>query len=158
MSRIVELLKEAAEIEKKAYSQTVTTFSANSIAALVKSGMPFEKAASVVSDACETNQEFSDKALHYLLLEKAAAYVEALEAKTEELSKVAQEVKVVEDDEQLSKLASLGFSKDEIAAMRQVDSNLIEKVASVSSAPAEMGAGVGIPREKTDPLLEFLLG
>lgn len=158
MSRIVELLKEVADIEKKAYSQTVTSFSANSIAALAKSGMPFEKAASVVADACEKDESLSKMAMQYLLLEKIAEHVEALELRCEELTKVAQEVEIVESDEQIDKLASLGFSKDEISAMRQVDIGLVEKVASVTAAPVEMGAGVGVPRERTDPLLEFILG
>ena len=158
MSRIVELLKEVAEMEKKAYSQTITSFSANSIAALAKSGVPFEKAASLVAEACETNEEFTRKATQYLLLEKVAEYLEQLDTEKEELSKVAEAHAVSDQADQIDKLASLGFSKEEISAMRQVDAGIIEKVASVAAAPVEMGAGVGMPREKTDPLLEFLLG
>lgn len=162
MNQTVTLLNKAAELEKKAYTDYVTSFSSSSIAALVKGGVAFEKAASLVQEACESDSKLHSLMANIVAFEKAAEYIEEQDARIAELEKIASEVKSVEEiiaeDTSFNKLASAGFTKEEIEMMAQLPENLLTKVASAGSQPWEMGGGVGIPREKTDPLLEFIIG
>jgi hypothetical protein len=158
-----ELLKQASELEKKAYADYVASYTSAGIVALVQGGVSFEKAAEMMKQASENDQTIIARSLNAVAFEKAAEYIADLEARLSNLEKVAEEaiVEAKKNDESdpLNKLASFGmFSEEEIAMMAQMPAPLVEKVASINSRPEGMGSAVGIPREKTDPLLEFLLG
>lgn len=93
-----------------------------------------------------------------LVLEKTAAYVESLEALVDELqAKINTSPETEKQAEIHKKLGSIGFTEEEIEALSNVPEDLLNKVASVSSEPWELGKGVGFAREKTDPLLEWIL-
>lgn len=160
MSKLVELLHQNAEIEKKAYSQFVESFTSASIQAAVKAGIPFEKAASLVKQACEQeSSELDIRAVNFTLMEKAAEEILRLEAVMADLEKSASVLARKEEvKEPMSKLAQLGFSEAELAAMQSVDAGILEKVANLTAAPASLGTPVGIQREKTDPILDFVYG
>lgn len=157
----IELLKQASGLEKKAYADYVANFTKAGIVALVQGGVAFEKAAGMMKEACEKDTSLAARSLNAQAFEKAAEHIEQLEARLAELEKVAGEaiVEAKKNDEKdpLHKLASIGFTDEEIAMMSQLPHNLVEKVASSNSRPHEMGGAVGMSREKTDPLLEFLL-
>ena len=158
MSQIVDLLKQTCELEKVAYTEFVKTVTASTIEQLVSSGVPFEKAAGLVKAACEESAEIRGRVQNIEMLEKTAAYIEDLEGQLEQLEKAAEKVEALEEiQEPLNKLAQLGFSEQEIEQLSEVDSGLLHKVASVATSPASMGSGAGFAREKTDPLLEFIL-
>lgn len=160
MTKLVEQLSQAAELEKKAYFEYVKSFSSSGIATLVKGGVSLEKAASLVKEACQKDAKAIRLSEASNLFEKVAEHVAELEAKLEELEKFAEKVeeeKTIEESTPLNKLASIGFTKEELAYMNSLPDNLVEKVASIGNKPWEMGVGVGVAREKTDPLLEFIL-
>lgn len=160
MSVIVEQLKKAAGLEKQAYFDYVKSFSSATIASLVKGGVQFEKAASLAQEVCQKDSKVQSLFSNYELMDKVAEYVEVLESKAVEFEKLAGRIEKeekIEASEPLSKLAQYGFSNEEIEQMSALPDQLLEKVASVNSKPWEMGAGAGIPREKTDPMLEFIL-
>lgn len=156
MSNIKETLKQSIELEKKAHFDYLTNLSASAIAGLVRGGVEFEKAASLVKQACDENSRARE------MLEKAAVLDEALTVITDledKLEKKAEVVAKIETSkEPLDKLAELGYSKEDLEAFASLPNDLIEKVASSAGQPSGMGSGVGIPMEKTDPLLQFLLG
>ena len=146
-------------MEKAAYTEYVKSATASSISALVAKGVEFEKAAGMVKEAFASSDKIQSKAESFTLLEKTAAYVMELESKVEALEKSAKVNDIVEiNKEPLEKLSNLGFTPEELESLREVDSSLLEKMASVSSTPWTMGKAAGVAREKTDPLLEFLLG
>lgn len=162
MSQIVELLKEAADLEKRAYFDYVKTFASSGIATLVKGGVGFDKAAQIMKESCEQDRRIGRMATNSQAFEKAAEYVANLEVKIEELEKIAGTFvrkEEIEASEPLHKLAGLGFTSEEIEHISSLPEDLIEKMASASSGikPWEMGSGTGMAREKTDPLLEFML-
>ena len=156
-----ELLKQASALEKKAYADFVSSFTKAGIVSLVQGGMPFEKAAETMKQACEANATLIGHQANISAFEKAAEYIEHLEARVGELEKVAEqaelEVQKHDDTNPLSKLAAAGFTEEEIALMSQMPNQLIEKVATANSQPWEMGNAVGVAREKTDPFLEWIL-
>lgn len=161
MNKTIELLGEASALEKKACSEFISNFTQAGIVELVNGGFTFEKAASTMRQVCENNSTLIGRQLNVAAFEKAAEYIQELESKVAELEKLAEhtDLETQKHDEKnpLSKLAGLGFSEEEISIMAQMPSDLVEKVASVNSKPWEMGNAVGMPREKTDPLLEFIL-
>lgn len=158
----IELLKQASTLEKKAYADYVANFTKSGIVTLVKGGVSFEKAAGMIKQACEKDSKLKSLQTNAVAFEKAAEYISELETKVAELEKVAGdaivEVQKMDESNPMNKLASFGmFSEEELAMMSHLPNDTLEKVASVNSRPYEMGGAVGIPREKTDPLLEFLL-
>ena len=157
---IVEQLSSAAGMEKKAYFDYVKAYSSSAIAALVKGRVSLEKAASLVKETINSDSRANSLKTNCAVLEKAAEYVASLETKVSELEKFAQatdQEKKIEESTPMSKLANIGFSKEELTYMASLPENLVEKVASIGSKPWEMGSGAGFAREKTDPLLEFIL-
>ena len=161
MSKIVELLTKSAELEKKAYYDYIKAFASSGISSLVRGGVSFEKAAQLMKVACEQDSKISALGVNVQAFEKASEYISELESKVSSLEKMAgmyEHKEEIETSAPLQKLASIGFTAEEIEYMSTLPENLIEKVASSNSAPWEMGSGVGISREKTDPLLEFILG
>ena len=160
MTTIVEQLTHTAEMEKKAYFEYVKSFSTAGISSLAKGGMAIDKASALVKEACLKDSRAVSMKNSSLMLEKTAEYVKTLEDELGELKKFAKEIKTekqIEESTPMSKLASIGFTKEELAYINSLPENLVTKVASIGSQPWEMGGGVGIPREKTDPLLEFIL-
>lgn len=162
MNNTIQLLNKAGELEKKAYVDFASNFTKAGIVGLVQGGKSFEEATGLMKQACEANVKLIGLTANIAAFEKAAEYIAELEAKVEELTKQASEVKtsveIIDEDSPLSKLASAGFSKEEIEMMASLPENLIQKVASTNTQPWDMGGGVGTAREKTDPFLEFLLG
>ena len=161
MSNISQLLKQASGLEKQAYEKYASTFMGSTIASLVRGGVGFNQASSMVKRACEVQPQLLGLKNNFLAFEKAAEYVETLELKIEELEKVAEEVykqRPGKDSEPIHKLAGFGFTTEELDMMSQLPENLLTKVASNTAQPYSMGQGDGISREKTDPLLEFILG
>lgn len=164
-NNVSQLLKKASELESAAYKEYVTNYTTTGIVALVQGGVPFEKAASMIEDTCGTNPVIGGLKTNILAFEKAAEYIVELETKVGDLEKAAAAsvqttpavpAKVKANDP-LNKLASIGFSEEEISMISQLPENLMNKVASVGSQPWDMGEAVGMAHEKTDPLLEFLL-
>ncbi|MNK09999.1 hypothetical protein D3C87_280090 [compost metagenome] len=102
------------------------------------------------------------------LLQKAAEYVETLEAQVETLQssieKQAGEIEVLktptpELPEQITKIASTGaFTNEDLEQLRRMTPETLTKVASAIEEPWGMGSGVGYARPKTDPLLDWLVG
>lgn len=93
-------------------------------------------------------------------LEKVAEYIVELETENESLEKSAsvRPVVVDKDKEELHhKLASIGFTDEEIEAMDQMPDTVMTKVATMSEQPWGLGEPSGMKREKTDPFLEFLV-
>lgn len=162
MTNTVQLLKQASDMEAKSYASYVTSFTSSGIARLVTGGISFEKAASLMREACETDSTLSAIKANIVAFEKSAEYITELESKVLDLEKSASEIKPTnkkpDADNPMSKLASAGFSAEEIEMISQLPENLMTKVANVGSQPWEMGGGAGMAREKTDPMLEFLLG
>lgn len=160
MSEIVELLTKSAKVERQAYHDYIKSFASSGISSLVSGGVGFEKAAEVMKTACEQNPKIVQLGNNLNILEKTSEYISELETKVENLEKIANDLghKVeIQESTPLSKLAAAGFTQEEIEHMSSLPENLIEKVASNNNSPWEMGAGVGLAREKTDPLLEFML-
>jgi len=96
-------------------------------------------------------------------LEKVAEYIDTLETeiseKDEQIEKAASvqpETKAKNDLHE--KLASIGFTDEEIEMMDQLPDTMVTKMASAAEQPWGLGQGAGPAREKTDPFLEFLVG
>lgn len=159
MSQINELLQKKVELEKVAFASYVKGLTTSTITTLVNQGLPFEKAASYAKEVCNTNTVITARSNEINFIEKLASYVSALEQNVEELEKTANEVKAIPEPRGepglVEKLASMGFTKEDLDSMSP---DLVEKVASVTATPWTMGAGTGAAREKTDAMLEFLLG
>lgn len=163
MNDTTQLLQRAAEMEKKAYTEYVTSFTSSGIMGLVQGGVDFDKASGIVKEACDSNSTLAGIKANIEAFEKTAEYIQELESKIEDLEKAAALAPVLEKEKAekigpMSKLASAGFSEEEINMISQLPENLMTKVANVGSQPWDMGGATGIPREKTDPMLEFLLG
>ena len=159
MSEINELLQKKVELEKVAFASYVKGLTSTTITTLVNQGIGFDKAASYAKEVCDANEGVTTKANSIDFIEKLAGYVTALEQNIEELEKTASEVKAMPESKGeanlVEKLASMGFTSEDIDGMSP---SLVEKVAAVTATPWTMGAGAGAAREKTDAMLEFLLG
>ena len=96
-------------------------------------------------------------------LEKIAEYIEVLETENQDvnanLEKTAEELKAAKPykSEVHEKLASIGFTDEEIEQMDSMPDAVLTKVASVADQPWGLGSAAGPAREKTDPFLEFLV-
>ena len=106
------------------------------------------------------------------LLEKAAAYIETLEAELKgtirtatTLEKVAKakeveaKIEATPLPEQFTKAASANmFTAEDLKALKQMDQELLTKVAAtMDNAPWELGRGQGPAIDKMDPMLQFLM-
>lgn len=163
MTTIAENVAKLAELEKVAYVDYVKSMSSSAIVALVEGGMEFEKAASIVEEAVQKDATAIDIRNRADVFEKVASHVLGLEARISELEKEAKEAgeaEVRKNDPVFEKLASLGFSAEEIEAMSEsLPDSLIEKVASTTApdnAPWGLGAGTGRAIEEMDPMVRFL--
>jgi hypothetical protein len=163
MSKISEQLLKYAQDEKQAHEGYIRDFSATAIACLIQGGVAREKAILLTKEACLRNTELSQSIARFNILEKTAQYIEAVEEENiklaAKLATQAPEQKPVEMPEHLKKLAALGFTQEEIDAMKSVPDKILEKMARTAETADsyELGRGVGPKIDKMDPLLEFLL-
>lgn len=161
MSQTLQDLNKVVEMEKTAYVNYVSSFSGSSISTLVRGGMDFEKASQLVKEACEQDAKAASLKANAIIFEKLASYISELEDKLENSANTLQRAEeVIASDPQnpLMKLASVGFTKEEIEHMSSLPEHLLQKVASTNNSAWELGSAVGVPREKTDPLQEWILG
>lgn len=174
----IHMLKQAGLSNEEARLQVAQT-SMEKVAceALTFKGIDAEEAAKLVKAANINVRELQSLELSSPeedmanFLDKAAAYVDALEDKVvqleSDLEKAAQaavaakEVKETIEDvvpEPLRKMASLGaLSEEDMAALSVIPKDTLIKVASAVDEPWSLGQASGFARPKTDPLLEFLL-
>jgi len=98
------------------------------------------------------------------LLQKAAEYIECLEAELatakDDIEKIAQEsIPEVKLPETIEKYATAGaFTFEDLEQLKAVSPEVMTKLAAAMDEPWEMGRGEGYARPQTDPLLEFMLG
>ena len=169
----VEHLKQAGYSEVDARLQVAQhIMEKEATAALTTAGVDIEQAVSMVKaakinlkDLVSYEQAAADVHISVNLLKQAAAYIEELEANVEELEadltktaaeRLTQEVVLPSS---IMKAASSGaFTKEDLAELQNMNQGLLTKVASAMDEPWSMGSGVGMAREKTDPMLDFLMG
>jgi len=162
MSKVSEQLIKYAQEEKKAHEEYIKNFSTTTIAHLLQGGVDREKAILITKEAILRDAELTESISRANILEKTAQYIDSLE---EENVKLAAKISTspVKDEqaetipEHLKKLANLGFTKEELEAMKDVPEKVLEKVADTAGQPWELGKGVGPAVNKMDPLLEFIL-
>lgn len=161
MSKISEQLIKYAQEEKQAHEEYIRDFSATTIAHLIDGGVDKEKAALLTKEACLRDENLVKSINRSLILEKTAEYIEALEAEnaklTARISTQDTVEKQAETPEHLKKLANLGFTQEELEAMKDVPEKVLEKVADTAGNAWEMGKPSGPGKPPMDPLLEFIL-
>lgn len=99
------------------------------------------------------------------ILEKIANYISEIEtklsnseAKVAELTKEANDkTKSDELAEPLKKLASSGYTKEELQELSLMSKDTLEKIAARAEAPEPMGEAFGKASSGLDPLATFLL-
>jgi ribosomal protein S13 len=165
MTQIAELLKNQAE-ELNAIVQAGMEKEA-AVTALIEEGIDASTAKNLVEShvleksASEQTKILTHDGISHLVqvLEKTASYVADLERQVEEYQiKIDKSpAEFIKQAETHTKLTSIGFSDEEIKSLNQVSPELLEKLANSSGEPWGMGQPEGMQREKTDPLLEFLL-
>lgn len=163
MSKISEQLIKYAQEEKVAHQTYVKDFSSSAIAHLTQGGLDRTKAILLTKEACLRNTELVESVRKSDILEKIAKYVEAIEEDNVKLAAkletIVPQQKPAEVSEHMKKLASLGFTEDEIKAMEGISPEMLEKVAKSAEHADEFGLGRGVgPRVAVmDPFLEFLI-
>lgn len=100
------------------------------------------------------------------LIEKTAAYIgelqvkiDAKDSKISDLHDELEKAASANSDEISERLASKGFSKEELEDLKSLPSNLLQKVASINSdeSPWDMGQGARQAQDSLDPLAQFIL-
>src|SRR4051812_27637140 len=117
MSKISEQVRNYALEEKRAHEEYIKDFTASTIAHLVNGGVERDKAMGLAKKACLQDEELVHSVNRSLILDKTAAYIEALEQENVELaSKLAdaepdhaKRVDGSPNAEHLDKLAAVGF-------------------------------------------------
>lgn len=173
----VEHLKQAGYSDKEArYQVAQHIMEKEAASALAMKGIDHEDAVKLVKAANLNLAELTSFSLPeetsptVELLQKAAEYIDALEAQIEGLKlDIEKQASVHQSQlnhieavshmpEQLNKIASAAqFTQEDLAELQRVSPELLTKVASAIEEPWGMGNGVGVARPKTDPLLEFML-
>lgn len=174
----IEHLKQAGYSEQEARLQVAQhVMEKEAASALTMKGIDHEDAVKLVKAANLNLAELTSFTLPgeeinptVELLQKAAEYVEALEAQIaglqldiEKQASVHQaELQHIEAvahmPEQITKIASAAqFTQEDLEELQRVSPELLTKMASAIEEPWGMGNGVGVARPKTDPLLEFML-
>lgn len=181
----VGLLKQAGMEESDARIQ-LAQFEMEKAAAevLTQAGVDIEKAASMVrasgvklKDLISYEQAAEEIHPSVELLKQAAAYIDALESelgqKSEALQKSAADLQKSAADlsqleqanalheiqlpEPIIKAASVGnFTYEDLEELQRMDQGTLHKIASAMETPWEMGSPVGVARQKTDPILDFV--
>lgn len=174
MSEIANLLRSRSEdiqegLAKQAEAEDfLQQTKLAAVESLVDQGMDAEAACAMVKSAEElqglgVEAPEVDLGNLALVLEKAAAYIEELEAS------VAHSHAKIQENDELSKQAALsglpgvdalqntGFSNEEVKMLGEI--GLLEKVAHVAGTPWDMGSSSGRPAADTlDPLEKFCRG
>ena len=163
MSTIVESLQTYAEQEKKAHQEYIKDFSTATIAHLVQGGVSRDKAAGLAKEACMRDETLIKSINRALILEKVAEYINSLESEVAKLQVKIDEMPVEKtagekegtavDD----RLAALGLTSEELEALQDVPTTVLDKVASVVSRPWDLGKGVGPAVLNKDPLLAWIM-
>jgi hypothetical protein len=162
MSKISEHLRTYAQEEKQAHESYIKDFTAATVAHLVQGGIDKGKASLLAKEACLRDPELIKSVSRAVILEKTAEYIESIEDENVKLAAkidLSKEVEKKADElpEHLKVFEKMGFSKDEIEAMKDVPDKILEKLATVQSEPWEMGKPSGMPTPQRDPLLDFIL-
>jgi microsomal dipeptidase-like Zn-dependent dipeptidase len=162
MSKVSEQLFKYAQEEKKAHEEYIKDFSGATIAHLLQGGVGKEKAALLAKEACLRDENLVKSVSRAVILEKIAQYIEAVEEENVKLqAKISTQPSEKQAEDKLpphlDKLAKMGYSKEEIEALKDVPDKVLEKVANAAAEPWEMGRGVGPAVKQMDPLLEFIL-
>lgn len=169
----VGLLKEAGfseedaryEVAQAIMEKEAANFLASSSGVDIEQAIILVKAAGVnLRDLVTYEQEVTEVDPTADLLEKAAKYIDSLEAEIEAnketLEKIAENnaFEEVVLPASIVKAASAGaFTNEDLDILKKMDSELLTKVASAAEPAWEMGRGSGMERPKTDAMLEFLL-
>lgn len=175
----IGMLKEAGLSEEEARIQVAQTLmEKEAFTTLTNRGIDMEEAVKMVKAANINVRELANFKIEPEvnpeadLMDKAAAYIEALESQIEamtieqarlydDLEKMASEATVQEPalPEAISKLASsAAFTNEDLAALKSMNPDTLTKVASVIGEPWGLGAPSGVAHVETDPLLDFILG
>lgn len=89
------------------------------------------------------------------IFEKAAEYIEELQAKIQEKEEAEHRL---QNSEHLDKLAGLGFSEDELKNLSTETLDKLTKMAGSAEPAWEIGAAYGVAAEDSlDPFTQFLL-
>lgn len=151
-----EILKQAADACIEQYQSYVSNITGSCIASMVRSGIEFEKAASLANEAVASDQVSQLLLSNIEVLQKAASVVGEIETGHE---KAASEANEAMQFSKMEKLASAGFSKDEIDSMLSLPENVIEKIASTRMNESfDLGSAGGLSAENVDPILAFCMG
>jgi hypothetical protein len=169
----VGLLKEAGfsdkdaryEVDQAIMEKEAASFLASSSGIDIEQAIVLVKAAGVnLKDLVTYEQETTEVDPTADLLEKAAKYIESLEAEIEankETLEKAAEAQAIEEvvlPASITKAAHAGaFTNEDLEVLKRMEPELLSKVASASEPAWEMGRGSGMERPQTDALLEFIL-
>lgn len=169
----VEHLKSAGFQENEAQLMVAQhVMEKEAASALVQSGINLDEAVKMVKAAGINLKELTSFTIEapeadptVALLLKAAAEIESLEEQLtmtqderEELQKAASAPEVVLPESIARARESGAFSYADLQELQSLSPELLTKVASVVDQPWEMGSGVGMKHEKSDPILDFILG
>lgn len=175
----VGILKQAGVSEEDARLVVAQdTMEKQAFSELTYRGVDAEEAAKLVKAANINVKELPGMSLETEeerlaeILEKAASFIEQQAAYIEQLEKAASEVKSTETivervvevekpelSEPMAKMASVGaFTFEDLEALKGMPEETLVKVANAMEEPWELGKAAGVARQKTDPLLEFILG
>lgn len=143
------------EMEKEACTQlTMAGIDIDTAVKMVKAaGVNLKDLASYEDHGYEGNESAE-------LMQKAAHYIDSLEAEIAALTKSAGDNAYAEVvlPTNITKAASNGaFTNEDLAALQKMDQGVLTKMASAMDQPWEMGQAVGLARPVTDPFLEFML-
>jgi hypothetical protein len=165
----VELLKQAGFNEADArLSVDQHLMEKEAINAMATAGVDVEKAASMVKaaginlkDLVSYAPEIEAPHPSIELLQKAAHYIESLEAEVEDLKgDLEKSASVVEVNlpEQITKAASVGaFTSADLVELQKIQPELLQKMASAMEEPWSMGSGSGTAAASVDPLAAWLM-
>ena len=153
------LLKQAEEFKLLAeQANDYDIAKATAVATLAEEGLQKVAAEQVVSQYMEPfNASIAANGFEHAakIMEKVAAYIQDLEGQLAEYENL---VIPEEKADSLQKIAQVnGISEDEFAALKDLPTPLLEKLASnQSDNPWELGSGRGHPKEGTDAILDFI--
>ncbi len=91
------------------------------------------------------------------VLEKSAEYVGELEARVKDLETQLEKAALEKDAGLVTSLKEKGFSDVDIAGLRSLPRETIEKVASVEGKAWDIGAGHQKSASQLDPIMAFIL-
>ena len=161
MSKITELLIKFAQEEQAEHKEYLKDFSTATMAHLVQGGLDREKAASITKEACLRDETLVKSVNRAFVLEKVAEYIDQLESDNAKLqvkiSEMPVEKQAEEQPEAMKKLASIGFTAEEMESLKDIPESVLDKVAAVGSQPWELGHGAGPRVDNVDPLLSWIL-